>query len=169
MAVGAGDLAKGIKSRWTASGLEGEFTALWPAGRTGRHVALLDNRGSPGQPMPYAVLETAAGTIQHRSSGSTADGAEAKREERWVPVMFRIFAEQVGDGRGSKAVASDLAGKVMSVFGGHPTTPPKNVPLENGGVLVFTYESDFGIGEDDRVHQWILNYTARLDVPVATG
>lgn len=168
MAVGSGDLAKGIKTRWAASGLEGEFSSLWPAGYGGRHVALRDNRGAAGQPLPYCVLEVDTGNVFGRSSGAGEDEATTKREERQIPVTFRVFADQLS-GRSSKDIAAELAGKILSVFGGHPTQAPKDVPLEHGGVLHFQYDSDYGIGEDDRVHQWVISYTARVDVPVATG
>jgi len=161
--AGASQLHEAINEAWDASTLDADFEALWAAGESDDFEVLNDGEAAPEQPFPYCVFEQTAGTVEARMSAD----ATTKRQIRDIPWRFAVYAKKVsGDGRTAKKIAADLAEKVMKVFGGHPTTSPDPLTLDDANHLITQYVSDFGVRLDDEVHSWTIDYLFRLDVLV---
>jgi len=165
MSIGGADVAKGLVAVWSASTLDATFQALWNAGTsTSRFTVLNDQEAPGGQPFPYVIFEQTAGDTTDRMTG---DGATL-REIRDVPIEFRVHAREVsGDARSAKKIAADLAEAIQAVFGGHPSTVPTGMTLDNGNHLITEYQTDWGIREGDAEYQWSISYLIRIDVPLA--
>jgi hypothetical protein len=154
-------LHKAVAALWTSSGLEASFESHWAS--TTDHVTLNDGEAAPGTPFPYTVYDAPEPEIVARMSGHSTN---EKHHIRDLPFIFRVFAQQTST-KSAKELASELAGEIMAVFGGHPTTSPTAMTLDNGVVLIGQYQSDYGVKVDDEVHQWIVDYIFKLDIPVA--
>lgn len=164
MSVGTSDLAKALNVMWDASTLDDAFKALWDDPTSTEFEVLNEGEASPGQPFPYCVFGIVGGLTTNRMSG----GAAALREIRDVPLTFNIHASVVdGDSRTAKEIAAYLAEEVMKVFGGHPTTSPTALSLDNGKSLPTQYQTDWSVRTDDEEYQHIISYLLRADVPVA--
>ncbi len=161
--AGTSELHEAINEAWDASTLDADFVVLWDAGQSDEFAVLNDGGAAPEQPFPYCVFEQTEGTVDARMSGD----ATSIREIRGVPWRFKVYArKESGDDRTAKKIAADLIEKIMKVFGGHPTTAPDPLTLDNSNHLITQYVSDFGLREDDEIHSWTVNYTFVLDVPV---
>jgi len=162
--AGSAELHEAINTTWEASSLNADFNDSWAAGESSRFNVLNDGEASPEQPFPYCVFEIEAGSVDVRMSG----GDSLNREIRDVPGRFTVYASEIdGDSRTAKEVVADLAEKVMEIFGGHPSTSPEDLTLDNAKHLITLFVSDFGLRKANTVHSWIINYNFRLDVPVA--
>jgi hypothetical protein len=165
MPVGAADLHEGIVTAWTNGALNADFNQYWTAAERTRYPVLSDGEAQPGHPFPYCVFEIGPSVTVTRM---TSPNADEKAEIRDVPLTFRIYTASIsGDARSAKQIAAAMAERVMRIFGGHPSQVPGPVTLSNGNFLISQFQSDFGIrvGEDE--HQWTVQYTCRIDVPIA--
>jgi len=159
--LGSADLHKAVAALWVSSGLGASFESHWSS--TDDHITLNDTEAAPGTPFPYAIYDSPEPNIVARMVGhSTSEKHHIKDAE----ISFRVFAQQTAD-KSAKELASELAGEIMAAFGGHPTTSPTALTLDNGVVLINQYQSDFGIRVDDEVHMWTVKYIFKLDIPVA--
>ena len=159
------DLHKAINDSWDAHGLDWEFKRLWDESLRDEFEALNDGEAMPETPYPYLVIEQSPGTTAVRMSGH----ADATKDEiHDVPFQFRIHAKiRSGDSRTAKEIAAELATLVMMKYGGHPTIPPKELTLLNGGVLFARRLTDWGAKSGDDEYVWTISYMFKLDVPVA--
>ena len=167
MSVALADFYTAIASAWDDSGLDVTFQALWGSDVVADNFQVLhDQEASPGQPLPYCVLDQI--TSSSIVSRMSADGYSV-REIRDIPVKFNVYAKEVtNDDRSAKAIAAYLVEELMKVFGGHPTVSPTGtLTLSNGNHLITQYQTDYGVRLEDGEHQWIVSYIFRLDVPVA--
>jgi hypothetical protein len=105
---------------------------------------------------------TTAGRMSFRGTG-------VKRYTQEIPLRFTVHARKESDGRTAKRIAADLAEEVMKVFGGHPSTTPTALTLDNASHLNTQFQNDFGLREEDEVYAWQINYLVTLDVPVAVA
>lgn len=167
MTIASADLHEAINTAWDASGLDAVFQSLWSVTVDATQFPVLhDQEASPQQPFPYVVMDQSKNKTTSRMSDV---GALGRREIRDVTVRFNIHAQDVsGDARSAKEIAAYLMGKLMEVFGGHPTTAGTGtIVLTNGNHLITQYQNDWGVRTGDREYQWVVDYMFRLDVPVA--
>ncbi len=150
---------------WDASSLDATFKALWDSSVDADQFEVLNDQEAPGgQPFPYVIFEQSPGDTTDRMTGA----GDALQEIRDVPLEFRVFAREIsGDSRTAKKIAADLAEEIQSVFGGHPTTVPTPLTLDNGNFLQATYLNDWGIRIGVTEYQWNVTYLIRVDVPLA--
>lgn len=163
MAVTTADLDKAINAVWDAQSLDTLFTVYWSSGQIDDFIVLHDQEAQARTPLPYCVYVIGTGSTTTRMTGHDKN---ERHEIRDIPVSFRVHAKQSG-GNTAKSIAADLIEEIMKVFGGHPSSTPESLTLDNGIVLISQYQSDFGINTGDEEHQWSLNYLFRVDVPVA--
>jgi hypothetical protein len=158
------DLHKAIVSVWDSQNLDSNFTTYWDSGETSLSLVLHDGTATPGQPMPYCVLEIGPSFTMVRMSS----GAETINEVRDVPVRFIVHMRQKTSvtSKSPKQVVSELVNEIMKVFGGHPTVKPQSLNLDNGCHLVTTYENDYGVRTGEDEYSWLLAYRVKVDVPV---
>ena len=164
--VGSADVVKKLVAIWRASTLDAAFQAYWTvAGDTAKNQVLNDTNAEGIAPYPYCIFELAEHHVIGRMSGS----ANTKYEIREHPLTFTIHAKDDGDTKSGKEVAAELMAAVLAVFGGHPTTRNSvdGVTLDNGSVLISTFQSDFAKRESIENWAWVIRYTIRVDVPVA--
>lgn len=156
--VGTADLHQAIFAAWAASPLPAAFAAMGGVSPT-----LAEFEVAPGQPMPYCVVEHRAASIQTRMTV----GLHQQRWIREASASFHVHASEVsGDARGSKEIALHLAGELMKVFGGHPTTnSTATIVLNHGNHLITRYMDDRGVRTSDSEYQWTVDYEFVLDVP----
>lgn len=168
MSVASADLIKAINTVWDASTLDASFKALWNAEVAEDEFPVLhDQLAGGGQPFPFCIFEMLAGSRQARMSRDSSVSSNLW-EIRDVPVDFRVHATDVAeDARGAKQIAAHLVEEIMKVFGGHATTAPMELTLDNGGVLSSTYQSDRSVRESEDHFVWTVSYIFRVDVPVA--
>ena len=161
------DLCKGINRAWDASSLEATFKSYWNDPTESEFYVFNDQEAPAEQPSPYVVMgQPMQGPPSRQSGGGVAT---KKRETRDVEINFNVHVEIDADGAYSaKELAGDLAGKIMAVFGGHPTISPTAViALDNGEHLITQYQNDYGIKTGNDEYQWVIVYLFRIDVPVA--
>ena len=164
MAVGTADLHKVINTAWEASTLNASFQVGWSVDEIANFEVLEDGEAAPGQPFPYCTFEAAADELISRMSGESND---EKQHIRDVPWTFNVFVKTIdGDSRTAKEIAASLAEEVLKVFGGHPTTNPTALTMDSSKHLITQLINEFGIRVDDDVHQWVVVYNFRIDVPV---
>jgi len=164
--IGAADVHKAIVAAWNASDLDATFKALWDSGVTASEFPVLhDQEAGQGQPFPYAILEQTSSNTTDRMSG----GVASLREVRDITVTFHVHARKIsGNSKTAKRHTADLAEEIMKVFGGHPTTSPTGtLSLDNGNHLTTLYVNDYGVRTGDDEYQWTIDYTVRIDVPLA--
>jgi len=165
MAIGSSDLAQALITVWNANNLETKFTDSWAAAKRTEFIALNDQEAPKGQPWPYCIFEIEPGTTTSRMSGHSIN---ENHEIRDIPISFRVHAKRIdGVGKTAKLIASDLIENIIRIFGGHPTIRSKDLVLDNGSFLIMQYATDWGIYTGDKQYNWLLNYLARLDVPIA--
>jgi len=165
MAVGQADLTEAIVTAWNNSGLNDTFKALWSSSYPTEFSALLDQEAPGEQPFPYCVLDSLTASVASRMSSNDT----SIREERNVSIRFNVHAREIeSDSRSCKEIAAFLMGEVLKVFGGHPEVSPMGaIVLTYGNHLLTQYVSDFGVSTGEDEYQWIINYTMKIDVPVA--
>jgi hypothetical protein len=164
MSVGQADVCKALNAAWDASGLDAIFKALWPDPTSTEYEVLHDEEASPGQAYPYCVC----GQLPGKTSARMCGGVGKLCEVHGYTLMFTIHAKEIaGDDRSVKEIAAYLAGKVMEVFGGHPTvSPTETISIDNGYVLPTSYQTDYAVRVDDAEYSWIVTYLMRTDVPI---
>ena len=160
--AGSAQLEEGLVALWNSSGLNALFQAFWTATQILANPVLHDTEASPGQAFPYCVYNVTTPTTISRDSGH--DSIE-KHEIRDTPIEFRIHAQSSG-GLSAKRIAADMANEVIKIFGGHPSVSPTAMTLTDGGVMLNQYQNDFGLRTEDDNHLWMINYLAKLDVPM---
>ena len=161
--IGNADIEKAIQVIWDAH-LHPAFAANW--GSDTDHESLHDEEAEPGFEGPYCNYELGRGTTEHRMTKATE--SEGRQEIRSVPLEFRVFVKQTPDTpKSARQLASDLAGSIIEVFGGHPNVKPKTPTLDNGSVIQMQYQNDFGMRVGEAEHSWRINYSILVDVPVA--
>jgi hypothetical protein len=165
MSIGSADIAKAVNSLWDSSGLTALFTTYWTADERAQFDALNDTMAAPQNAFPYCVFEVEPAATTSRMSGR----GDVKREIHDVPLTFRVFAKTVGDSRTSKEVAAALIEEISKVFGGHPSTAPTDMVLDNGNFLIAQYQTDYGVRVEEEVWSWVISYLLRVDAPVAVG
>ena len=162
--IGTAGLAKAINTVWETSGLNAKFKALWSS-VSSEFLVLNDQEASPDQLWPYCVFEIGPGITTDRMSG---ESDKSLWEIHDVPVTFNVHAMLVsGDSRTAKEIAAYLIEEIMKVFGGHPTTHPTPVVLDNGNFLITQYQNENCVRTGDNEYSWMVSYLFRLDVPVA--
>lgn len=159
MSVATADLLKAFNVAWNASNLDTLFKSLG-----GEDPVLNDQEATPGQSLPYCVMEQPSSTVLSRMSG----GVSGLRDIRDIDITLNIHAGVVtGDSRTAKEIAGYLAEEVMKVFGGHPSSSPSgSITLDNGNHLITRYLSDYPIRTGNYECQWVINYSFRVDVPM---
>lgn len=162
MTVGSADVHKAVAALWESGGLNTLFQSYWAVADRSLHVSLNDAEATPGCPFPYCVFQGRAPNVAARMSG---EGSSEKQHVVDHPWTFEVYAKQTSS-QSAKQLAAELAEEIMKVFGGHPTTEPTDMTLDNGNLLLCRYENDWGERQDDEVHKWTVEYTIRTDVPV---
>lgn len=163
--IGSADLHKAINTVWDASGLEALFTAYWESG-VGEFLALNDQEASPSQPFPFCVFMLDPSMKMNRMSGLEGCSDEI-REIRDVPLRFTVHSRKMDNQSDSeKVIGATLLEEVIKVFGGHPTTKPTALTLDNGNHLITTYQNDYGVRTGEDEYAWVVNYLLKVDVPV---
>lgn len=166
MSIGNADLCKAIVAAWGTYALDAQFQTYWDASLRDKFPALNDAEAEASHPHPYCVFTVDKPNVNARMSyGSTIGG----RHIRDVPVEFTIYARDPGGAESAKVIAAKMAEEIMKVFGGHPTTANRidGYSLDNGNILIFQFDADYGMRIDIENYSWHVNYLARLDVPVA--
>lgn len=166
MSIGNADLWKAIAAAWGTYELDAPFKAYWTAAQRTQFPALNDTEAEAAAPHPYCVLEIDKSRVDSRSSA--ASGSSGTRHIRDVPVDFTVYAKQAS-GSSAKAIAAALVEEITKVFGGHPTVAARidGYSMDNGNILIFQFDTDYGIRIDIENYEWHVSYNARLDVPVA--
>lgn len=164
MAIASADVMKAIVAGWHASGLTPIFNTHWSAANRSEFAVLNNQQAEGAHPFPYCVFELDGGRTANRMTGASSAYLQENRD---IPCQFRINTKATDD-ESALEVAVRLAGEVMAVFGGHPTTAPRmdNYQMDNGHILQFQYQTDYGIREDIENHKWIVMYRILTDVPV---
>lgn len=161
---GASELEKAIKTAWESTGLNTLFEGYWSGGDRSNFESLNDTEAAPGTPFPYCVFETTAASVVGRMSGTDC----LKYQTVDVPWTFKIYAKQTNS-YSAKTVAITLAEQVLKYFGGHPN--PANTPIslemDNNGFLIVQWERDFGMPKGEEEYLWVIEYTIKLDMPIA--
>lgn len=168
MSIGSADLCKAIVTAWALYELDAPFKALWDTSLHNKFPVLNDTEAEASHPFPYCTFTVDKAVVKTRSSA--ASGGSGTRHIRDVPVEFVVHTKEIGSGSEScKEIAARLFSKIAEVFGGHPTVAARidGVSLDNGHVLIFQYDTDFGIRSDIENYEWHVVYNARVDVPVA--
>jgi hypothetical protein len=140
------------------SGLDGKFRDYWPETAT-EFLTLNNEEASPGTPFPYCIFSIEPTSIRTRMSGLTPT---SKREHREIACRFLIHAQQTAS-RSAKEMAALMADEVASIFGGHATIAPTEIP----NVFQTTLTSNQGIRTETTNYSWVLNYTFETDNVVA--
>lgn len=167
MSIGSADVVKKIVSLWGASTLDATFKAYWSASDLAENFIVLNDKIAEGvAPYPYCNFELDEPRVSGRMSGLTSG---IKQQIREYPLTFTIHARDAGGSKSAKEIAADMAEAVMAVFGGHPTTTNSvdGASLDNGGILISQYQSDFALRENIENWAWVIKYSIRADVPVA--
>lgn len=157
MARGSWSLTEAVVTRWTESGLDGKFTATWPAASVGQYSALNDDEARPGTPLPYCVLEQPP---DGRLGGDSGTGGSAK-EYRDIRFTLTIFAN-------GKYAAGRLARRVAMAMESERLPMPGD---QMDRMIRLFRDIDNSQREEDLVHSWTLTYRAVIDgsVDVAHG
>ena len=155
------DLHKAVAALWGSSGLDAVFEAYWAVADRGSFEPLNEGAAAPGTPLPYAVFQSSKPTVRVRMSA----GGSRKLYVTDCPWQFTVYAEKSGSSS-AKEVASLLVEEILKVFGGHPTSGPTGLTLDNGSVLIVQYQDDYCERIDEDVYQWTVSYNFRTDVPV---
>lgn len=164
MSVLSADLHKAVVTAWNASTLDALFKAYWSSANQSEYVVLHDMEAAAAQPFPYCVFSSPEG----RTTGKMSGSGTTRQEIREIPWEFHIFAREFSSvAKSSKQIASELAEEIIKIFGGHPTSIPSTLALDNGNFLQSCYETDFGVRVGDNEYKWIVKYTFTLDVMVA--
>jgi hypothetical protein len=162
--VTSADLHEALNKIWDDSGIDTEFKSFWKiVDYRDEFPSLHDQMAGPSQPFPYCVYEQEPGVVTARMTSATATG---RREIRDIPVIFRIHATGQNNVT-AKKICAELAEKILSVYGGHPTITPRSLVLNYGNFLIAQYQNDYGIRTGDEEYQWNIMYLMRLDIPVA--
>jgi len=158
------DLHMAIVSVWNSQNLDSHFTSYWDSGETDLSLVLHDQMATPGQPMPYCLMDIGIPFTVNRMSC----GADTISEVRDFPIKFSVHARYKPSvsSKSPKDIASDIVEEILKVFGGHPTVKPQALTLASGEHLITTYENDYGMRTGEDEHAWLINYRARVDIPV---
>lgn len=162
MSISGADIEKGVSALWNSSNLDDQFTAFWTATEITNNPVLNDDESTPGNAFPYCVFKVDPGTTITRMSS----GESSKQQIRTVPLIFHVFAKQNGS-TSAKQIAANMAEEILKVYGGHPTVNPTPLTLDHGNFLITQLVNDYSVRAEDKVYQWIINYTIMVDVPVA--
>jgi hypothetical protein len=162
-AVGQADIHKAVAALWASSGLNTAFQAFWSVADRSLHLSLNDGEASPACPFPYCVFSARMPNVLARMSPTTLSTANRQIHEH--PWTFDVYAKAQST-KSAKEMAADMAAEILKVFGGHPTTEPDDLTLDNGWVLISQYQGDWGERQSDEVHKWTVEYNIRADVPV---
>lgn len=162
-----GNLCAAIVGAWGTYELDAAFKAYWAAADRTKFTPLNDHEAEGAHPHPYCVFDVSKPTINARSSAAGLGSGNRHIED--VPVEFTVYARDIAGGSSAKEVAENLAGQIMAIYGGHPVTAPRidGYSMTYGGVLIFRYDANYGMKVDINNYKWIINYLARIDVPVA--
>jgi hypothetical protein len=162
MTVGAADLHQAVAALWVSSGVHAQFQARYRPGTVPDEYLTLHDQEALGDAVyPYCVFEQMKGKTSDVMSGSST----SVQEIRDIDWEFRIHTTHLNP-KSAKMVAVELAAEIMKVFGGHPTSSPAALTLDNGKVLESMYINDYGVRTEEDEYQWVVTYTFRLDVPV---
>jgi len=164
---GSADVHKAIVSAWVNNGLNAIFKAYWDSSKMSAYEVLHDQEAGPAQPFPYCVYEIEQGRTTDKMSASDLTRPTSRNEVRSIPITFNIHTRSLTAGNTAKKVGSALLDEVLKVFGGHPSTEPATLNLDNGAALLMRYETDWAIREGDQNYVWHVRYSVIVDVPVA--
>jgi len=104
--------------------------------------------------------------IKTRMSGISEQSP--KLHIRDVQLTFNVHTkDRPSEQTTAKEDCATLMDAIMAVFGGHPETPPEDIPLTYGGHLITQFVSDRIIRTQLYRYQGIIQYMLRLDVPFA--
>lgn len=164
MSIGNADICKAIVSLWVLGSLDSVFNTYWSVANRTEFPVLNHQQAESSQPFPYCVFDVDKGHPIGRMSGS----GNTNQELRDIPCKFVVHAKNV-NGVSAMTIASNLAAAIMAIFGGHPTIKAiaDNYALNNGGILIFQFQGDFGIREDIENYAWSVDYTVKADIPIA--
>lgn len=166
MSVGSADVIKKIVSIWNASTLNATFQAYWTDTNKTQYLVLNDHNAEGIAPYPYCNFDLGE---PHTSGKMSGVDSSSKQEIREIPLTFTIHANDTGGSKSAKEIAADMMAAVVAVFGGHPTTRNSvdGSTLDNGGILISIYQSDFAERESIENWAWTIRYMLRIDVPIA--
>lgn len=165
MSILSAALHKAMIASWDAQ-LDWEFKKYWSQSDREDFLALEDQEAAADQPFPFCIFEQFEGSTLERSTGPTSN--EGRQETHELPWQFRVYARtHDAGGDTAKDIAAHLAAEITKRYGGHPTVKPKTMLLDQGGVLLVQYDTDFGMRQGEEEHMWQVNYNVRLDVPMA--
>jgi hypothetical protein len=153
------DLHRAVAELWLSSGLDGKFRQHWSDEVSNEFLTLHDEQAGPKQPWPYCVYSIQPSSLVTRMSGASSS---SKFEHRTFACRFTIHAEQTAS-QSAKEMAAMMAEEVVRVFGGHPTTPPQEMP----GVIQTTLSTDHGMRTESTNYSWILDYEILVESPLA--
>lgn len=163
----AGELDRGLASFWSSYGLDWACKQHWHESLRDHFTALNDTSAAPETPFPYCTFQFGESEPNARSTGLTPG---QKREYRDVPLEIVIFAKQLPTGSLSgKAIAAQVAEKIMEQLGGHPTARPNRLTLAHSHHLLTKLMSHYGLSEEEDCYTYTLNYSLKIDSPVMAG
>ena len=165
-AVASAQLHKAVADVWAEEpSLDDVFTRFWTEDEVTYNEPLNDGDAGTEPPFPYCVFTQQPPDTAVRMSGS----GTGKFLVQDVPWTFKVYAQNEGS-QTAKEVAADVAERILKRFGGHPTEKDGEDPvIANGEVLDASFVRDYGVRVGDNEYMWTIEYSFKIDMPIAAG
>lgn len=164
--ITSANIHKAVKTLWANASLDPHFSDMWSTTDRGEFTPLNDTEAGPSQPFPYCIFEIDKGKVDQRMSGQNKSH---KQEIHELPVMFRVQTRDMGTAESAKEIAARLVGKILEVFGGHPTIANQvdGYELDHGNILMSQYQTEYAVRTSIENWSWTIEYKFVTDTPVA--